>query len=66
MRLQLILPQVKPTVFTKPAVCPHEGCPGKHFEHHQGRESAKRHSLSVCVCAPVSLFAVQANLPGIP
>ena len=35
MRLELILPQVKPTEFKMPLVCPHRGCHGKHFEHHQ-------------------------------
>jgi transposase-like protein len=35
MRLQLILPQVKPTEFKEPTVCPHKGCQGRHFEHHQ-------------------------------
>lgn len=35
MRLQLILPQVRPTEFKKPLVCPHRDCQGRHFEHHQ-------------------------------
>jgi transposase-like protein len=35
MRLQLILPQVEPTEFKMPVVCPHQGCRGRHFEHHQ-------------------------------
>jgi transposase-like protein len=35
MRLELILPQVKPTEFKKPLVCPHRDCQGRHFEHHQ-------------------------------
>jgi transposase-like protein len=35
MRLELILPQVRPTDFKKPLVCPHQGCQGRHFEHHQ-------------------------------
>jgi len=35
MRLQLILPPVKPTDFEKPLVCPHHGCQSRHFEHHQ-------------------------------
>lgn len=35
MRLQLILPQVQPTEFKEPAVCPHNGCQGRYFEHHQ-------------------------------
>jgi transposase-like protein len=35
MRLQLILPQVKPMEFKKPLVCPHRDCQGRHFEHHQ-------------------------------
>jgi transposase-like protein len=33
MRLQLILPRVKPGEI--PAVCPYERCEGKHFRHHQ-------------------------------
>jgi hypothetical protein len=49
MRLQLILPQLKPTVFTQPVVCPHEGCPGRHFEHHQEVEKAlKDTAYSLC------------------
>jgi transposase-like protein len=35
MRLELILPQVKPTEFKKLLVCPHKDCQGRHFEHHQ-------------------------------
>ena len=35
MRLKLILPQVKPTEFKKPTICPHKDCQGRHFEHHQ-------------------------------
>jgi transposase-like protein len=35
MRLQLVLPQVKPTVVTLPSVCPQGDCPGTHFQHHQ-------------------------------
>jgi hypothetical protein len=45
MRLQLILPQVNPTAFKKPLVCPHKGCQGRYFEHHQWNE-AERISLS--------------------
>jgi transposase-like protein len=40
MRLQLILPQVKPTEFKKYLVCPHEDCQGRHFEHHQEVDKA--------------------------
>jgi hypothetical protein len=35
MRLELILPQVRPTEFRKPWVCPHRKCQDRHFEHHQ-------------------------------
>ena len=35
MRLQLILPQVKPMEFKEPTVCAHKGCQGRYFEHHQ-------------------------------
>jgi len=35
MRLELILPQVKPTEFKKLLVCPHRDCQGRHFEYHQ-------------------------------
>jgi len=35
VRLQLMLPQVNPTEFKKPRVCPKKGCKGRHFEHHQ-------------------------------
>lgn len=35
MRLQLILPRVKPGEIEIPAVCPYAGCEGKHFRHHQ-------------------------------
>ena len=35
MRLELILPEVEPTDFKKPLVCPHKHCQGRHFEHHQ-------------------------------
>jgi transposase-like protein len=35
MRLELILPRVKPTEFKEPLLCPHKGCQGKYFEHHQ-------------------------------
>jgi len=35
MRLQLILPRVKPGEIELPAVCPYEGCKGRHFRHHQ-------------------------------
>lgn len=32
MRLQIILPQVKPAELKAPAVCGHKGCEGKHFQ----------------------------------
>lgn len=35
MRLQLVLPQVEPTVITLPTVCPYEECQGMRFEYHQ-------------------------------
>ena len=35
MRLELILPRVEPTEFKMPLMCPHKGCQGRHFEHHQ-------------------------------
>ena len=35
MRLELILPQVKPNEFKKHLVCPHRDCQGRHFELHQ-------------------------------
>jgi hypothetical protein len=35
MRLQLILPRVEPGKIEIPAVCPYEGCEGRHFRHHQ-------------------------------
>lgn len=35
MRLELILPQVRPTEFEEPLICPHRNCQGRHFEHHQ-------------------------------
>ena len=35
MRLELILPRVRPWEFKKPLVCPHRECQGRHFEHHQ-------------------------------
>jgi transposase-like protein len=35
MRFELILPRVEPTEFQMPVVCPHRGCQGSHFEHHQ-------------------------------
>jgi transposase-like protein len=35
MRLQLILPRVEPGEIKMPAVCPHGGCEGRHFRHHQ-------------------------------
>ena len=35
MRLELILPRVKPDELEQRLVCPHEGCQGRHFEHHQ-------------------------------
>ena len=35
MRLQVIIPQVKPNEFKKPLTCPQEDCQGRHFEHHQ-------------------------------
>ena len=35
MRLQLILSKVKPTIVILPSECPHQGCQGVHFQHHQ-------------------------------
>jgi len=35
MRLELVLPQVKPEEFKKPLVCPHKHCQCRHFECHQ-------------------------------
>ena len=35
MRLKLILPRVEPMEFKKLLICPHKGCQGRHFEHHQ-------------------------------
>jgi transposase-like protein len=40
MRLELILPQVEPTEFKMPLVCPHKGCQGRHFTHHQEVDKA--------------------------
>jgi transposase-like protein len=38
MRLQLILPQVKPTEIQAPTACPYKGCDGKHFQFLQAVE----------------------------
>ncbi len=35
MRLQLILPHMKPTEYEMPLVYPYEYCQGRHFQHHQ-------------------------------
>jgi transposase-like protein len=35
MRLHLVLPTVEPTNVTLPETCPHDGCPGRHFQYHQ-------------------------------
>jgi hypothetical protein len=35
MRLHLVLPTVEPPHVTLPETCPHDGCPGRHFQHHQ-------------------------------
>jgi transposase-like protein len=35
MRLQLILPRVEPGEIQMPTECPHGGCGGRHFRHHQ-------------------------------
>lgn len=35
MRIRMHLPRVKPDEYDMPAVCPHDGCQGKHFKLHQ-------------------------------
>jgi transposase-like protein len=35
MRLELTLPRVEPSEWKMPTICPHKGCQGRHFEHHQ-------------------------------
>jgi transposase-like protein len=51
MRLQLILPQVKPTEFKEPVVCPHKGCQGRYFEHHQEVDKALKDTTYATVSA---------------
>ena len=35
MRLELLLPVVKPDEFSEPTVCPYAPCGGRHFRLHQ-------------------------------
>ena len=51
MRLQLILPRVKPTEFQVPAVCRHKGCQGRYFEHHQEVDKALKDTTYGAVLA---------------
>jgi transposase-like protein len=51
MRLQLTLPRMEPTVFKMPAVCPYQGCQGRHFRHHQEVDKAVRDTEYALVSA---------------
>jgi transposase-like protein len=51
MRLQLILPQVKPMEFKEPVVCPYKDCHGRHFEHHQEVDKALKDTMYGMVLA---------------
>jgi transposase-like protein len=51
MRLQLILPRVEPTEMNLPAVCPYEGCQGRHFRHHQQVDKAVKDTRYASVSA---------------
>lgn len=44
MRIRVRLPQVKPSVYSNPTVCPYKGCKGHHFKPHglEGEQKAIR------------------------
>jgi len=51
MRLQLILPRVKPGEIEVPVVCPYDGCEGRHFRHHQEVDKSLKDTQYGCVTA---------------
>ena len=51
MRLQLILPRVEPGKIEIPAVCPYDGCEGRHFRHHQEVDKPLKDTQYGCVTA---------------
>jgi len=51
MRLQLILPRVRPSGIEIPAVCPYDGCEGRHFRHHQEVDKRLKDTQYDCVTA---------------
>jgi len=51
MRLQLILPRVEPGEIEVPAVCPYDGCEGRHFRHHQEVDKPLKDTQYGCVTA---------------
>jgi transposase-like protein len=51
MRLELILPRVEPMEFKVPGVCPHKGCQGRHFDHHQEVEKPLKDTMYEAVLA---------------
>jgi hypothetical protein len=48
-----------------PLVCPHKDCQCRHFGHHQEVDKPVEDTEHGGGCAPLSLFAVQANVPGV-
>jgi transposase-like protein len=51
MRLQLMLPQVEPTEYKRPWVCPHKGWQGRYFEHHQEVDKSLKDTIYGAVVA---------------
>jgi hypothetical protein len=51
MRLELRLCRVEPTEFKMPLVCPHQGCRGRHFRHHQEADKPVKDTKSEAASA---------------
>ena len=51
MRLKLLLPSVRPDVYSEPVVCPYEGCGGTHFKLRQDWRKPLRDTLLTEVVA---------------
>jgi transposase-like protein len=51
MRLKLLLPPVRPDIFSEPTGCPYKGCEGKHFNLRQESHKPLRDTLVSAVVA---------------
>jgi hypothetical protein len=67
MRLELILPQLKPNEPQKVSGSPHKGCLGSYFERNKEVDKPLKDTghRSVTACTPIPLSAVRQDVPGV-